>query len=115
MLVRNEGDGSARLRIVPGHRHSNLLNNVNGGAILALIDAALFAGAMVAAGPELMGSVTLDLATQFIGTGKLGEPLDVATQVLKETGRLVFMRGLVEQGEHLVASFSGTLRKPGQT
>jgi hypothetical protein len=31
---------------------------------------------------------------------------------MKETRRLVFVRGTVEQGDHLVASFMGTLRKP---
>jgi hypothetical protein len=39
------------------------------------------------------------------------EPLDSVVEVLRETGRMVFMRGQVEQGEHLVASFSGLVRK----
>jgi len=31
---------------------------------------------------------------------------------LRETRRLIFLRGLVVQGEAVVASFSGTIRKP---
>jgi hypothetical protein len=31
--------------------------------------------------------------------------------VLRETGRLIFLRGLVVQDEDLVASFTGTVRK----
>jgi acyl-coenzyme A thioesterase PaaI-like protein len=58
------------------------------------------------------GSVTLDLHNQFIGAGQIGEPLDVLCEVMRETGRLVFLRGSVEQGDRLVSSFLGTLRKP---
>ena len=115
LIARKEGDMGARLRLIPGHQHSNIHDAVHGGALLALIDAALFSGAAIALGPALVGAVTLDLATQFIGAGRLGQPLDVVTQVLKETGRLAFVRGLVEQGDHLVASFTGTLRKTART
>jgi hypothetical protein len=33
---------------------------------------------------------------------------------LKETGRLLFMRGIVTQGDERVAAFSGTIRKPSR-
>jgi acyl-coenzyme A thioesterase PaaI-like protein len=61
------------------------------------------------------GSVTLELSSQFIGAGALGKPLDAVVEVMRETKRLVFMRGTVVQGEddsHLVATFSGIVRKP---
>jgi hypothetical protein len=35
-------------------------------------------------------------------------------EVLRETGRLVFLRGLVVQDEDMVASFTATIRKPSQ-
>ena len=60
----------------------------------------------------MAGAVTLDASTQFIGAGRIGEPLEVVIELLKDTRRLVFLRGTVEQGDHLVAAFSGTLRKP---
>ena len=119
LIVRDEGASGARLRMMPGHAHTSGHNNVHGGAILALIDVGLFTGAALALGPvlgpALLGSVTLDLSTQFIGRAQAGLPLDVVTQLLKETGRLVFVRGLVEQGDMLVASFSGTQRKPSRS
>jgi acyl-coenzyme A thioesterase PaaI-like protein len=58
--------------------------------------------------------VTLDLSVQFIGAGVVGEPMDAEVELLKETGRLLFMRGLVLQGETRVAAFSGTIRKPSK-
>ena len=118
LIVRAEADGSIRLRLALGHRHTSGRDHVHGGIILGLIDVGLFTGPALALGPDqgarLLGAVTLELTTQFIGGARLGQPLDVVTQVLKETGRLVFVRGLVEQGDTLVASFSGTLRKPSR-
>ena len=53
-----------------------------------------------------------------IGAGALGKPLDAVVEVMRETKRLVFMRGTVVQGDddaHLVATFSGIVRKPSAT
>ncbi|MCT2399988.1 PaaI family thioesterase [Novosphingobium mangrovi (ex Huang et al. 2023)] len=113
MLIRPEGERSARLRLIaPGRQHSNVHDKIHGGITLALIDVAMFAGTYLTLGADTAGSVTLDLHNQFIGTGRIGEPLDAVVEVMKETRRLVFLRGTVEQDEHLVASFVGTLRKP---
>ena len=59
-------------------------------------------------------AVTLDLNTQFIGGGRIGAPIEAQVEVLKETGRLLFLRGLVVQGEDeaKIAAFSATIRKP---
>lgn len=116
MLVRVEalgtGTRAVRLRMFPEHRHSNLMDAVHGGVTLALIDIALFAGIRLLLDADAAGSVTLDLSTQFIGAGRIGQPLDAVTEVLRETRRLVFVRGTVEQDGHLVAAFNGTVRKP---
>jgi acyl-coenzyme A thioesterase PaaI-like protein len=61
---------------------------------------------------DAAGSVTLGIETQFIGAGDPSKPLDAVVQVLRETRRLGFLRGLVEQDDALVASFSATIRKP---
>ena len=58
------------------------------------------------------GAVTLDLSAQFIGGGRIGEPLEARVELLRETKRMLFMRGLiVQQGQPTIASFTGTLRK----
>ena len=110
LLVRGEGGGRARCRMFPDRTHSNLGNVAHGGAILTFIDMALFAGGY-AAGADIAHSVTLDLSAQFLAPGRLGEPLDATVELLRETNRLAFMRGLVVQGDETVASWSGTLRK----
>ncbi|MCP3733703.1 PaaI family thioesterase [Sphingomonas sp. RP10(2022)] len=109
--VRVEGD-IARVRMMPRHDHSNMRNQVHGGALLGFMDVALFAAArgfgVIGAG----GAVTLDLSAQFIGGGAIGEPLEARIELLRETGRMLFLRGLVVQdGSPTIASFTATLRK----
>jgi len=110
MLIRLEGD-KCRVRMTPERKHSNLQDMIHGAVTLALIDISLFAGMRTLTDNEGARAVTLELSTQFIGAGQMDEPLDSVVEVLRETGRMVFMRGQVEQGKHLVASFSGLVRK----
>lgn len=110
----SDGRPRARVRMMTQRKHSNLGDNVHGGVILSLMDVALF-GSMRALGSiDGAQSVTLDLSSQFVGAGRVGEHMDAIVELVRETGRLIFLRGLVVQGsadEHIVASFSGTVRK----
>jgi len=115
MLVRPETERTCRVRMFPERKHSNLLDMVHGAVTLALVDIALFAAMRTLLNGNAGGSVTLELSSQFIGAGALDKPLDAVVEVMRETKRLVFMRGTVVQGEgdaHLVATFSGIVRKP---
>jgi acyl-coenzyme A thioesterase PaaI-like protein len=112
MIVRVEPDGKVRMRAAPERRHSNLGDKVHGGALLGWIDVALFATCRSHDIIEAGTAVTLDLSTQFIGAADFDQPLDFVSEVLRTTRRLVFIRGLVEQGEAMIASYSGTIRKP---
>jgi acyl-coenzyme A thioesterase PaaI-like protein len=112
MIVRVEPDGRVRMRAFPDRSHSNLADKVHGGALLGFIDVALFATSRSKGIIDAGTSVTLDLSTQFIGAADTGQPLDFVSEVLRTTRRLVFIRGLVEQGEAIIASYSGTIRKP---
>jgi uncharacterized protein (TIGR00369 family) len=112
LIVRPEGKNGARVRMLEtAAHHSNLQGKVHGGVTLALIDIAMFATIHTVLSGDAAGAVTLDLHNQFVGAGSIGEPLDVVCEVMKETGRLVFVRGTVEQDATLVANFIGTLRK----
>ncbi|NJS15082.1 MAG: PaaI family thioesterase [Sphingopyxis sp.] len=109
-----DGRPVARVRMHPERKHSNLGDHVHGAVTLALIDVGLFAAAHQFGSLNAGFSVTLDLNTQFVGGGQLGEPLDAMVELVRETGRLVFLRGMVVQGAddgHIVAAFSGTIRK----
>lgn len=111
ILVRREGD-VARVRMVPEHRHSNLRDHVHGGALLGFIDIALFAGArgldVITAGP----ASTVDLSVQFVAGAAIGDAIEARVELVRETGRMLFLRGLVVQDTATIASFQGVVRKP---
>lgn len=112
LIVRKDEDGKARLRMFPAIAHSNLMDAVHGGASLALMDISLFAASRVFGLIDVGRAVTIDLTSQFIGAAQIGTPLDAVVELLRETGRMVFLRGLLVQGDTIVAAFSGTIRKP---
>jgi len=110
LSVRLE-DRIARVRFSPEHLHSNLRGDVHGGALLGFIDMALFAAGRsfgVITGP----ASTVDLSTQFVAGAPVAQgPVEAHIELLRETGRLLFMRGLIVQGEVIIVSFAGTIRK----
>lgn len=110
MIVRIEG-GKCRLRMFPERKHTNLQDMIHGAITLSLIDVSLFAAMRTLTGGDAGPAVTLELSTQFIGAGRPTEPLDAVVEILRETGRMLFLRGEVVQEDHLVAAFSGLVRK----
>ncbi|MFS2111074.1 PaaI family thioesterase [Sphingomonas sp. Sphisp140] len=91
-------------------QHSNLRDHIHGGALAGFIDMALFAAARglgVLAGP----ASTVDMSIQFIAGGAIGTDTEAEVDLLRETGRMLFLRGVVRQGDVTVASFLGTIRK----
>jgi acyl-coenzyme A thioesterase PaaI-like protein len=111
MITRVDEDGRARLRMFPQRRHENLQGIVHGAVTLALIDISLFTTMHMIGSGNAGPSVTLELSTQFVGAGQPDRPLDAVTEIVRETGGLVFVRGKVEQESHIVASFSGIVKK----
>ena len=113
MIVRRESDRTARTRLLSlGKQHSNLEGSIHGGAILGFVDIALFSTVASVIDLDVAGSLTVDLSCQFISAGSLDRPLDCVGEITRETGRMIFLRGLIEQGDHGVATFIATLRKP---
>ena len=111
LQVRLEGD-IARVRMMPRHDHSNMRDNVHGGALLGFMDVSLFAASRAFGVIGAGGAVTVDLSAQFIGGGMIGEPLEARIELLRETSRMLFLRGLiVQENTPTIASFTGTLRK----
>jgi len=111
LITRVDPDGKARLRMFPERRHENLQGIVHGAVTLALIDISLFTTMHNLGTGNAGPSVTLELSTQFVGGGDPARPMDAVTEIVRETGKLVFVRGKVEQDSDVVASFSGIVRK----
>jgi uncharacterized protein (TIGR00369 family) len=111
-IVRAEGPATCRMRMWPRPVHTNSAGMVHGAISLALADVSLFSTMYVLRGIDAGKSVTVDLTAQFIGGGDASRPLDAVVELLRETRRMGFLRGLVVQDDDIVASFSGTVRKP---
>ena len=111
MITRVDDDGRARLRMFPQRRHENLQGIVHGAVTLSLIDISLFTTMHMIGSGNSGPSVTLELSTQFVGAGRTGLPLDAVTEIVRETGSLVFVRGSVVQEDNIVAAFSGIVKK----
>lgn len=108
--LKQEGENRVRCRIDTEMRHANGFEAVHGGFMMAVVDQSLFWTCHLLDRFE-GGAVTLDSTTHFMGSPKAGQPIDAVVDILKETGRLIFLRGMIEQDGAPVASFSGTLRK----
>ncbi|MEE4288509.1 MAG: PaaI family thioesterase [Erythrobacter sp.] len=111
LITRVDDDGKARLRMFPQRHHENLQGIIHGAVTLSLIDIALFVTMHNIGSGDAGPSVTLELSTQFVGAGDPARPMDAVTEIVRETGKLVFVRGMVVQGDDTVASFSGIVRK----
>jgi acyl-coenzyme A thioesterase PaaI-like protein len=107
---RVDADGKARIRVFPTLAHSNFRGGLHGGFVLTLIDHVLFIGPAVLGIQKVLGGATIDIATQFFAP-LLPEPVDAVIEVMRETGRLVFTRGVIEQNGVIAAAFSATTKK----
>jgi len=110
LLVRREGE-LARVRMLAERQHTNLQDSIHGGTTMGFADVSLFAAARIFGLLEAGSAVTLEMTFQFLGTGQGGMPLDAEVELLRETGRMLFLRGLVVQDDVRIAAFSGTIRK----
>jgi acyl-coenzyme A thioesterase PaaI-like protein len=111
MQCRLEGARTARVRIETGRRAANVNDAIHGGFMLSFLDQALFVGPRTLGLIEVSGAVTLGVSTQFLAAGKPTQPLDCMVEIVRETGRLLFLRGTLGQGEDTLLTYQATLRK----
>jgi len=110
-LITSQEGYKCRLRMFHERKHENLQGIVHGAVSLALIDISLFTTMHIIGTGNAGPSVTLELSTQFMGGGDPKRPLDAVTEIMRETGKLVFVRGEVVQRDDRVAAYSGIIRK----
>jgi len=106
-------NGRSRSAFQPRREHLNGGGTVHGGALMSFADFALFSIAhKVLAGSH---AVTLTCNCEFLSAGGLDGWIESEGEVLRETRSLIFVRGIVTQQQRPLLSFSGTLKKIGQT
>ncbi|MFT3968434.1 MAG: PaaI family thioesterase [Sphingobium sp.] len=111
--ARPEGPDRATVAVETRAVHRNRMDALHGGFIAAVADHVGFAALKALGRPEQLNGVTIDLQVQFMGSGRVGQPLFADVEILKETGRLFFVRMSFRQEEGLVAAATATFRKAG--
>jgi len=109
-----EGDDRARIAIETRSVHANRAAGLHGGLMAGFADHAFFMALGAMGRPELVGGVTVDLSMQYFGAGAIGPDLEAEVELLRETGRLLFMRMTLLQGGVAIAASSATIRKPSR-
>lgn len=109
--MRALGPGRAHVALETRTIHRNRLDTLHGGFLAAFADHAYFGAVWIMGHQAQVNGVTLDLTMQYLGAGKVGPDLLADVELLRETGRLLFLRMLITQEGEAVAASTATIRK----
>jgi acyl-coenzyme A thioesterase PaaI-like protein len=109
--MRSDAPGKALVGLETRANHRNRVDTLHGGFLAAFADHAYFGGLWVMGHKAQVNGVTIDLSMQYLGAGKVGPDLFADVEMLRETGRLFFLRMLITQDGQPVAASSATIRK----
>ena len=103
-------DGAAMLcAFRPRAHNANGGGMIHGGTLMTFADYALF---MIAGGMSTsVHGVTVTMNCEFVGGAEPGKLLTARGEVVRAGGSLVFVRGLISEGERAVLAFSGTIKR----
>jgi acyl-coenzyme A thioesterase 13 len=101
--------GHMRVAMKVDERHMNGGGIMHGGSMLSLADTALFAFAV----GDLEGSrgVTMQLDSQFLSPGNVGDIVIATGEVVRSGRTTIFARGMLHVGDKPIMAFSGVIRK----
>ncbi len=112
--ARPAGDGRARVAIATKDGHGNISGALHGGLLAGFADHAYFAALAALGRSDQVGGVTTDLTMQYLAAGEVGPDLEADVEILRETGRMLFMRLLVIQEGEAICASTATIRKPAR-
>lgn len=107
---RVHDNGFIEIAFQPETRHLNGGGAIHGGCLMSFADFALFAIADESLKNGQM-AVTLTCNSEFLAAGDTDGWITAEGEVVKETGSVIFARGLVKQRGKPILMFSGTLKK----
>lgn len=100
----------ARFGFLAESRHGNVRETVHGGMLMTLADQVLGLTVMQAVGLETP-VVTVSLHCDFVSAAKPGDWIEGEATVTRMTRSLVFVRGSLSHGGHVVLSAAGVWKK----
>lgn len=111
VMVRACDDGVAEVLIPTGEATRNVVGRLHGGFIAAAAEQTMFLPLLAKGGIGSGGTVTVDFSLQYMGSGDATLPVLARVTLLRETGRMAFIRGEFLQGGEVIVAYAGTLRK----
>lgn len=112
--MRGESASKAQVGLETRSSHRNRLDTLHGGFLAAFADHAFFGGLWAMGHRDVVNGMTVDLSMQYLGVGRVGPDLIAQVELLRETGRMMFLRMLITQDGAPVAASTATLRKPSR-
>jgi acyl-coenzyme A thioesterase PaaI-like protein len=109
--TRSDAPGKALVAVPTRNGHRNINGILHGGFLSGFADHAYFIGLGAMGRPEQIRGATVDLSMQFLGAGQIGSPLIAEVELLRETGRMMFLRLTIAQDGELIAASTATIRK----
>ncbi len=109
--MRATGPNRAQVALETRSSHRNRIGTLHGGFLAAFADHAFFGGLWIMGLKDHANGMTIDLSMQYLGVGKVGPDLVAEVELLRETGRMLFLRMIMTQDGAPVAASSGTIRK----
>ena len=110
-LWMNKTSGRLQIGFRVETRHTNVMRMCHGGMIATFCDMLLTLTARAHSnGMEHNFMSTINLQIDFIAPAALGAWIGGEGQVLRSTGRMLFMQGLITADDTLIARTSGILK-----
>ncbi|MBU0538703.1 MAG: PaaI family thioesterase [Gammaproteobacteria bacterium] len=109
--IRKSGAGRAEARFDTNNACQNEQNGLHGGYLAVRAEQVLYLPLYVNRSVAFGRVVTIDMTLQYVAGGTIGLPLLAEVELIHETGRMGFTRGVLKQEGRVLTSFTATLRK----
>lgn len=109
-----KGEGAARtIGLRAADKHCNSRGIVHGGLLATLADLALgYTIAFLSEPPR--SAVTVSLTIDYAGSARVGDWIEVRTDVQKSSGRLMFANGYIHVGDTRIVRASAVFAASGE-
>jgi acyl-coenzyme A thioesterase PaaI-like protein len=111
LFVRALPNARAQMRFQPDSSSLNVMGGLHGGFLAACAEQSLFLPLFLHGRVERAGLVVIDFTLSYLAGGNLDRPIVAEIEVLRETGRMAFLRGTLNQDGTVLTAYSATVRK----
>ncbi|MES2271506.1 MAG: PaaI family thioesterase [Pseudomonadota bacterium] len=109
VLFRTERPDFAHFRVDPPAKAGNKLGGLHGAFLAGLAENCL--GILFYAATGRPDCVTVSMAIDYPDSGHVGAPIDGEVELMRETGRMQFLRIVLRQGDAVLVHGTGVMRK----